>query len=191
VVVQNTEELWQAYNAQGEATGPLTKAAARSGLLHAASHVWIWRSAQGSQDGIEILLQKRGQKPTWPGFLDISAAGHIDFGETPLVAAIREIQEEIGLSIDANELQLQFVHRAYMTAGNGVIENEFQWVYLYNLSAQADLTYADGEVASTRWLSVDDFKTLIRGDLASDNIVPHGEVYFASLLASLAAQEPA
>src|ERR1017187_5337048 len=93
-----SEELWQAYNEQGEPiTGKgLTKAQSRTGVLHAASHVWIWRGAGADT---EVLIQLRAKdKMTWPGLYDISAAGHIDFTETPLQAAIRETKEEIGIS---------------------------------------------------------------------------------------------
>lgn len=35
-----------------------------------------------------------------PGFYDLTATGHMDPGETPLTAALREAREEIGLHAD-------------------------------------------------------------------------------------------
>lgn len=85
------DELWQLYDEQGRVLKD--KGAKRddvfgNGILHGASHVWIWRKDNGT---LEILLQKRApNKRTWPNRYDVSAAGHIDLGETPLDAALRE-----------------------------------------------------------------------------------------------------
>ena len=83
----DSEELWQEYGSNGEPTGrALTKSEARSGILHGVAHVWIWRLGSA---GPEVLLQVRAKdKATWPDYLDISAAGHIDFGEAPLLSLI-------------------------------------------------------------------------------------------------------
>ncbi len=104
-MVDSPQELWQTYDERGEplAGVSLTKQQARQGALHAAAHVWIWR---GQGAGIEILLQRRARdKQTWPGHLDISAAGHIRFGETPLLAAIRETAEELALAVKPEDLR--------------------------------------------------------------------------------------
>ncbi len=184
MAIAMAEELFQAYNPQGEPAGSLPKSQGKAGVLHGAAHVWIWRVANGT---IEILLQKRvGDKMTWPNFWDISAAGHIDFGEAPLAAAIRETQEEIGLEIAAPDLSLLFVHRTYMIPPNSpIIENGFQWVYGYNPQTTFELTYADGEVSSTMWLPLKDFQKLIVDKMTGQKIVPHGEAYFCSLIEEL------
>lgn len=181
-MTQNDEELWQQYNERGEPIGSkgITKFQGRSGMLHGASHVWIWR---GAGDDLEILLQKRGvDMPTWPGCFDISAAGHIDFGEPPLQTAIRETREEIGYDIEAHHLRLLFVHRARLVTGN-ISENEFQWIYGLHLNdTQATFAHKDGEVDSLLWVKLDDFKRLAAQKMPGKRMVPHGEVYFVSLL---------
>jgi isopentenyldiphosphate isomerase len=181
------DELLQAYSPQGEPTDSLSKQNGKAGTLHGASHVWIWRISGGN---IEILLQRRASnKTTWPDFQDISAAGHVDFGETPLVAAIRETQEELGLSLKAEDLLLLFVHRTYMVPPNhSVIENEFQWVYGYRTQKDFEPDYADGEVDSTMWLPLREFQDLIAGKMAGEIIVPHGDAYFGSLIEELTRQ---
>ena len=53
------QELWQLFNEQGlpiENEGRTKDEVFSNGLLHGASHVWIWRK---SEKGIEVLLQKR------------------------------------------------------------------------------------------------------------------------------------
>lgn len=146
-------------------------------LLHGAAHVWIWRR-QG--DKVEVLLQKRAtDKPTWPDFFDISAAGHIDDGEDPLKAAIRETNEEIGLNIHPNDLKLIGVQRMYFPLDNGWTENEYQWLYLLEVKQETQFKMSDGEVDSLAWKSIDDFKK--ESTDPGKKYVPHGVAYYAAV----------
>jgi isopentenyldiphosphate isomerase len=69
----------------------------RDGDWHGALHIWVGGIGP---DGVPfVLLQRRSQsKDTWPGALDVAVGGHLRAGET-LAEAIREAEEEIGLSI--------------------------------------------------------------------------------------------
>lgn len=179
------DELWQLYDEQGQ---PLVGEGAKKdevfskGLLHSASHVWIWRNKDGQQ---EVLLQQRASdKRTWPNRFDISAAGHIDLGETPLDAALREAKEEINLNINSRELKLFGVHRAFLKAENGEIENEFQWLYSLELDNETDFTLQTSEVESLVWVSMSKFKAARTGD----QYVPHGKLYYDTVTSAI---EPA
>jgi isopentenyldiphosphate isomerase len=178
-------ELWQAYDESGKPiqNSGLTRRQCRDGALHAAAHVWIWRRQAGK---IQVLVQTRHpDKPTWPNHFDISAAGHVDLGETPLQAAIRETQEEIGVMIEPEQLKELFVHRARLQANDEVVENEFQFVYVLEFDNQT-IQIDSEEVAATKWLDLVDFKLLCqRGKYKGLPIVDHGEVYFDRLLGYL------
>jgi len=183
--MSDSEELWQEYSSNGEPTGrALTKAEARSGILHGVAHVWIWRAGSA---GPEVFLQVRAKdKATWPDYLDISAAGHIDFGEAPLATALRETREEVGLALNADQLRLLFVYHSYMVdAGSGIIEDEFQWVYGYEVTGDIDMTFTDGEVDGVQWLTLQAFQSLIAGQESERPLVPHGDIYFTNLLAEI------
>lgn len=180
-------ELWQLYDNQGrpiEGQGATKDDVFGDGLLHGASHVWIWKVENGLP---EILFQKRAaNKRTWANRYDISAAGHIDLGETPLVAALREAKEEIGLDIDEAMLTLIAVHRAYMVAEGGAIENEFQWLYLLKLNGEMQFNLAEAEVASLEWKSIPDFK--IETNQKPDEYVPHGRLYYDTVVTAIERQ---
>jgi isopentenyl-diphosphate delta-isomerase len=180
--VTDTDELWQLYDEQGQALkgkGAKKDDVFGNGILHAASHVWIWRK---NNDTLEILLQKRAaDKRTWPNRYDISAAGHIDLGETPLDAALREAKEEINLEIVAQELKLFGVHRAYLKAENGAIENEFQWLYRLELASETNFTLQASEVESLVWVSIDQFKAECNGD----QYVPHTRLYYDTVASAI------
>jgi 8-oxo-dGTP pyrophosphatase MutT (NUDIX family) len=167
-------ELWQEYNEHGKAQCAL-------GALHGAAHVWIWRRRNGE---IEILLQRRAPgKPTWGGLLDISAAGHIDLGETPLTAALRETEEEIGLKLRPQQLHFIGVHRAHLVAESGIIENEFQWLWLAPLPKVAP-KLSDGEVHSVQWRPLRAIRREVTATETAE-YVPHGAEYYALILAAI------
>jgi isopentenyl-diphosphate delta-isomerase len=174
--------LYQLYNELGVAVagkGSARDDVFREGLLHSASHVWIWRDNNGVT---EILLQKRATRmPTWPNRYDISAAGHIDLGEEPLIAAIREAKEEIGLDVTEDQLQLFGVHRTYLVTENDLIENEFQWLYLLRLFEEVEFSLQASELESLEWVSLDTFKV----DCLGKTYVPHGKIYYDTVLAAI------
>jgi len=182
----NVEELWQGYTLQGEPEAtPVTLPAAAKGALHGASHVWIWRE---TARGLEVLLQKRAaNKRTWPGFYDISAAGHITFGDAPLMTALRETEEEIGVKIKPENLRLLFVHRQHFISPDRhkTQENEFRWVYAYQLNADNKFVFQDGEVEDVWWVDLEELRQLIAGVNLKKQIVPQGEIYFNTLLEGL------
>lgn len=177
----DVEELWQGCLENGELITDrgITKVEASDGALHLASHVWIWRKGE---NGIDVLVQRRSaDSRTWPGQLDISAAGHVDFGETPIVTAVRETHEELGLDLRPEDLKLLFAHRAADTLENDIQENEFVWVYGYLMDADAELKIDGDEVEDTKWLTEDELKKAIAGEL-QEKFVQHGEAYFTELL---------
>lgn len=176
------DELWQLYDEQGNplaGTGGTKNEVFAQGLLHAAAHVWIWRTTNGAT---EILLQKRAaNKRTWPTRYDISAAGHIDLGETPLDAALREAKEEINLSITKDDLRLFSVHRAHLAAANGATENEFQWLYSLELTSETTFDLQASEVDSLLWMPLDQFKR----ECTTDQYVPHTALYYNTVIQTI------
>lgn len=182
-----TEELWQLYDEQGRpqvGCGASKDDVFGKGLLHGASHVWIWRNNNGNA---EVLLQKRSAiKRTWPNRYDISAAGHIDLGEEPVTAALRETVEEIGLVIDEKDLKLISVQLAYMTAENGAIENEYQWLYILELPSNIDFELQQSEIASIEWKEIGAFRSEVSSK--PDDYVPHGSLYYETVCSAVEAE---
>ena len=160
------EELIDVLDAEGNFTG-VVKAKSqihRDGDWHRAAHVWIVAS-----DG-RVLLQRRSlRKENYPGLWDVSAAGHLSAGETAIECAVRETFEELGLRIDAGELQfLGTLRESCVLKGGAYIDNEFHEVFLVRRDVDvASLVLQDGEV---------DAVTLVK-ELPTEGLVPHPEEY--------------
>jgi isopentenyl-diphosphate delta-isomerase len=176
-------ELWQGCDEQGRFTGPVTRKQAAEGALHVSAHLWIWRHVKGE---VEVLLQKRAAvKRTWPNFYDISAAGHVDYQEDPLAAAIRETQEEIGLTISAAEITELFKLRGNVKdETSGIIENEVRYVYGLIIKDMPQFSLDTVEVSELQWVSLTDFKQATQGK-GSIKLVPQGDGYFEQLIEAI------
>lgn len=92
-VPQRGEEIFDVVNEADEVTGQATRSEVHArGLLHRAVHVFVV-----NRHG-ELLLQKRSRfKDVHPGVWDSSVAGHLDAGEDYADAALREMEEEMGV----------------------------------------------------------------------------------------------
>lgn len=90
---QKADELFDVVDGDDRVTGQATRAEVhRQGLLHRAVHVFVV-----NRHG-ELLLQKRSRfKDAHPGVWDSSVAGHLDAGEDYEPAALRELEEEMGV----------------------------------------------------------------------------------------------
>lgn len=176
-------ELWQLYDEQGLPMvdeGGTKEDVYNDALLHGASHIWIWRKHDGK---VQILLQKRAaKKKVWPNHLDISAAGHIDLGEDPLSAAVRETKEEIGLDVQATDLELVSVLRINKVTPNNLHENEFCWMYLLEMDSSEEMVLQKEEVESVAWKDFDEFQSDINNLDTYKKYVPQGGLHYSTLI---------
>ena len=90
------EEYLDVLDENGNLTGEKrTRSEVHSkGLWHKAVHIWV------VNDNGELILQKRShEKITNPDMWTTSTSGHLSAGDSSLVGAIGELNEEIGLQI--------------------------------------------------------------------------------------------
>lgn len=168
------EEIVDIYDSYGHKTGATTTKlnAHREGLWHISAHVWIYRC-----DG-SILLQKRAAcKETFPSMWDISVAGHVDAGESPLEGAIREIREEIGINVQDSDLEYVYtVHMEYPYPARGWINREHCYVYLLRAEFDIDdITLQEEEVEEVQFFPLETFKHMTHADRGM--MVPHENYY--------------
>ncbi len=170
------DELIDIMNRDGKLTGQvrLKSEAHRLGLYHMSIHIWFYTS-----NG-QVLLQKRAKdKDTFPSLWDVSVAGHIGAGETAQDSALREIKEEIGLSIRESDLYFIGVHLAEKQPAPSILDNEFHYIFLSELKVSTEnLVLQKEEVSEIKLVPI----TLLRNDLKDVDIkkiyVPHGSKYY-------------
>lgn len=126
-----------------------------NGNLHRTAHVWITRP--NAKSGFDVLLQKRAAgKDSYPGCYDISSAGHIPAGCDYLESALRELEEELGITVSAEELTLIAYHEGNTqdTFYSRPFRNhEYSAVYLLNKDIPlSSLTLQQEEIESVLWM---------------------------------------
>jgi isopentenyl-diphosphate delta-isomerase type 1 len=92
------QELLDVVNEDDEIIGVKTRGEIHAlGLMHRSVHILVFNS-QG-----QLFIQKRSMsKDNAPGLWDSSAAGHVDSGEEYHSCAIRELGEELGITVSAS-----------------------------------------------------------------------------------------
>lgn len=153
---QTGGELLTIYDAAHRPCGERPRALVHAqGLFHDVCHLWV----VGVWDGIAgIWLQQRQfDRPLYPGWFDLTATGHIDPGETPAVAVLREAQEEVGLSLSDETVCLIGTQRqCYVRQPDGGIDDELAYAFLTRIDGIPAFVPGN-EVAAMVFVSVTDF----------------------------------
>ena len=135
------EEIFDVVNERDEVIGraPRSEVHAR-GLRHRATHVLVF-NPRG-----EVFLQKRSMmKDRQPGMWDSSASGHLNSGEGYDACAVREVREELGVTL-AHPLERLFK----LDAGEAT-DQEFVWVY--RVRDEGPFTLAPEEIECGGWFA--------------------------------------
>ncbi len=150
------------------------------GLFHASVHIWFYNLNS------ELLLQKRANsKIAFPNLWDVSVAGHISSGEKLITAAIREIEEEIGLTVSESDLKFIGNFKEYFKHNDSFIDNEIHYIYLSQLNNKlSDLTIQKDELSDLRFININEFEKLTNNTL-ENNIVPHNKEYYKLIITEI------
>ena len=122
------EEYFDVLNERGEFTGKIEsrEKCHKEGLWHKAVAIFIINSKK------QVLLQKRsGTKKLWPNMWDITAGGHVLAGEFGFETVIREIKEELGVTLDKDNIT--FIGASISSNLKGdIVNNHFNEYYIVN-----------------------------------------------------------
>jgi isopentenyldiphosphate isomerase len=142
----------------------------RDGLWHRAIHVWIYNS-QG-----EILLNLRAKdKSYFPDVWDI-LGGHVSAGEEPIISALREIGEEVGLKVERDDLEFIFVDKTNVYYEN-IKNNEFHYVYFSKFDGNMDqLKIQEEEIQEIKFIPAGKIEEELKTN--PDKYLPHGDYWF-------------
>lgn len=110
----------------------------------------------------EMLIQKRAATKRLCPNMWALCAGHIDAGEIPIKAAIRELEEEIGLAVDEDELTYIGIQKTSKKR-DGVINNHFKYIYLVKTNTKLeDFKIQCEELSEIKYISIEELIEVIK-----------------------------
>lgn len=122
-----------------------------AGLRHRAVHVLVFNTRR------QLFLQKRAMsKDINPGLWDSSAAGHVDAGEHYDYCAVREMTEELGITVATAP---EFLFKLPATQQTGM-----EFVQVYRCIHNGPFHLALDEIERGDWFSIQEIS-----DRVSDN----------------------
>lgn len=158
------DEKIDVLDGSGRKTGEVVwkSEAHRQGLWHRCFHCWVTGTDAAGEP--YLLVQRRAAaKSTWPGRLDVTAAGHLAAGEEPL-EGLRELEEELGLSPAPDRLVPLGIRRIEQDIPQGC-DREFHDVFLLRDETPPEkLNLQEGEVGSVLRLTLGDVERLEAGE---------------------------
>ncbi len=151
------EELLDVLDENGRKTGEVLSRSEvhKKGLWHRAIVVAIVNEKN------EILLQQRSDnKDKNPGMWDISVTGHLSSGQDSLMAATREISEEVsvslGYSVDVKDFRFMFSYRKEEKVSEEQFDRQFYDFFILRQSGLRDenLKFQISEVQAIKFVSI-------------------------------------
>lgn len=180
------DELIDILDSDGNYTGKtaMKSEAHKKGLFHPSIHVWLY-----TKNG-EILIQKRAKnKDTHPDLWDVSVAGHVGAGENIIPSAIREVQEEIGLTILGSDLYKVGVFKYRYQHRTDLVDREFHHTFLCKLNVPLDsLSMQESEVDDLALIGLGQFKDELANSISKQKYVPYDPTYYETIFRAIAAR---
>ncbi len=143
-VAQKADEIFDVVDSNDEVTGTATRSEVHTlRLIHRAVHVFAFNKRG------DLLLQKRSLlKDLCPGLWDSSVSGHLDTGENYPDAAVRELEEEMGIVSEAAPEEIARITPCDKTG--------WEHVRLYRVRHDGALCYPAAEVETAIWFPLNE-----------------------------------
>ena len=117
---------------------------------------------RNTENGEEILLQKRKNTGYMDGYYDLSASGHVERDEPMTKALIREAKEEIGIDINEEDIELATMMHTNTPETKIIYYNGFFKVTKYNGEVKVNEPTKCEEV---RWFNLNELPKNILQDI--------------------------
>ncbi|MGB6269780.1 MAG: NUDIX domain-containing protein [Olleya sp.] len=150
----------------------------KKGYYHNTVHIWFY-----TDEGEVLLAQRSAKKVIYPLLWDVSVAGHIDAGETIKEGAIREIKEEIGVTLKKKHLEKIGVFECFQSYPNGIIDNEFHHTFIVEISRYlTEFILQKEEVEAVKWVRMYEFFELLEHSKINGHFVASNLEYYNTVI---------
>lgn len=143
-------EIWNLYDAERNLTDEtmVRGDAIPEGRYHLVVHVWI-----RDDYGRFLISQRHPDKPSYPLYWE-TTGGSVVAGEDSLTGAMREVEEELGVSLTPDDLVLLNVERREWA-------HDFKdtWMARWNGDI-SEVVLQDGETVDARWVTFEELCAL-------------------------------
>lgn len=154
-------ELFEIVTEEGAVVGYATRAQCHGNpsLIHQTVHVLVF------DDGRNLWMQKRSiSKDIQPGKWDTSVGGHMAVGEKPVESALREMNEEMGITFCEN--RLEFCYRYLM---RNDIESELVWTFFCRIHKDEKINFNKDEITEGKFWTIQDIESCIGKNIFTPN----------------------
>lgn len=159
-------EIWDLYDANGNKVRQtmIRGEEVPAGLYHIGVHIWPVNSRG------EFLIQRRSAEVQWKPNIWAVTGGSAVSGETPLIAARRELYEELGYQADEGELKrIACLRRT----------NSFCNVFVFKTDWPAErFTLQKEEVSAVKWCDAAQLISMV----ADNTLYNYGDAYYRMLI---------
>ena len=151
-------ELWDVYTKERKKTGKNCIRGEQGNLLEDEFHLWIMVWIKNPKTGKYLVSQRAADKDTDPLKWE-TVAGHAVSGETSLDAALREVYEEVGITLQPENATI-LATKVALTY-DGCRHNWIRDSYYFETTEEPDLPKATTkEVVQTKWLTVPEIREM-------------------------------
>ena len=152
-----SKELLEVINHKGEVVSilPRDRVHGDPSLIHKVVHALVFNTKG------DLLLQKRSMnKDVAPGRWDTSVGGHLDPGEDPFTATIREMKEELGIHIEEPKFLYTYIH-------TNTYETELVFTYL--CTYEGETCFNPEEIDEVKFWTLKEISENMGKGILSDN----------------------
>ena len=156
-------ELWDVYTKDRKRTGKKCVRGEQGKLREDEFHMWVMVWIKNPETGKYLVSQRSADKDTDPLKWE-TVAGHAISGDTSLDAALREVFEEVGITLQCEKATV--LATKVLSDYNGRRHNWIRDSYYFETTEEPDLQKATTrEVIQTKWLTVPEIREMYdRGD---------------------------
>ena len=162
----NKEERFPLVDEEGKVIGSATRGECHNGskLLHPVVHLHVFNSKG------ELYLQKRPEwKDIQPGKWDTAVGGHVDYGETPEEALVREVREELGITDFSSERLGMYVFES---------QREKELVYVHRTTYDGEISPSQEELDGGRFWTKAEIQDAIGQGILTPNFESEYQRFF-------------